>query len=123
MNYFTPFSCRRNIANRSLHSFIPLILSVMPKTRYGKSTEVNHSFRIQLVISIFHSNRFFPIGAISLNRLPRGWFPEFYNLNLFKSIVNLPTYPLKPTSDLLLLPLTQQRISGTLYLDCLLGLV
>lgn len=67
-------------------SFVPPALTLTPKTRLTTSRVLNHShsMRVPLVRNNFHSVSLFPSSTILWNRLPRGYFPPKYNLNLFK---------------------------------------
>lgn len=63
-----------------------LVQTFTAKTRLVTFTGLNypHFLRIYLVKRAFHSQIFFPRTATLWNRLRRGCFPGYYNLNLFK---------------------------------------
>lgn len=108
LNYFplSPLYNRLYVANFELlypdfHGKISADLhsSGQPAVTFRLTLKRNtlNPFRISLLKSTFPWSSFFSRTSHICNRLPRGYFPGYYNLKLFKSRVNydVPTYPHK----------------------------
>lgn len=91
-------SKRRNIANLlqlltwkviRLTTLVPPFLPF--RTRPCHDTYIvaihSHSLSILLGRNMFYSISFFPRNAVLWKRLPRRWFPNRYNINLFNSMI------------------------------------
>lgn len=61
------------------------------KTRFVTPTRLihHHCLIIPLVRSMFHADRIFPRISTLGNRIPCGCFPEHFNINIFKSRINI----------------------------------
>ena len=96
-----PLSHRRNVASLSLlyryyygkcseelHSLVPVLYKFPRRTRFS---EINHPhyLSVPIVSRKFHEQSFFPRTIKMWNLLPTDCFPVEFNLNTFKSRVNL----------------------------------
>lgn len=96
-------SYQRNVASLSLlnhyfhrkcphakHFLIPPFLTIPTKVRHATHSIANRprSLRISLLICMFHLSSFFLRTTGLCNQLPKGCFPDHYNLKPFKSRVN-----------------------------------
>lgn len=125
MKHYKPLRYFHEKCSNEVHSLVPPTATLPVTTHLTMQIDAKHthSLCITLVRHKFHSDTFFPITFSLQKKIPRGCFPTSTNLtssSLGLSIL-FPTYLHKRCPLLLLV--TQQLSSVTLYLEQTVGLI